>query len=106
MPSYLFVLEFNADLDGGRHRHITHEHRCILGASLTVIALCCDLRIYCLHTHTEEQKCIYNLLSVGLSVCVRALDHLGLLNGNDPVGHHGMVLHTRQQMAAGIPSSP
>lgn len=43
---------------------------------------------YCLHIHDEEQKCIYNLSSV----CVRALDYPGLLNGNDPVGHHGILV--------------
>jgi len=85
--------------------HIAHKRRCVLGALLTVIALCCDAGLLSTHghiqIHTEEQKCIYNLFSA----CVWALDYLGLLNSNDPVGHHRILVHTRQQMAAGIPSS-
>lgn len=50
-----------------------------------------------MHTLTEERKCINNL-----SVCALALRSLGLLNGNDPVGHHEVLVHARQQMVANI----
>lgn len=76
------------------HRHITHKHRC-------ACARCSQLSPYvvmwdcCMHTLTEEQKCINNL-----SVCALALRSLGLLNGNDPVGHHEVLVHARQQMVA------
>lgn len=76
------------------HRHITHKHRC-------ACARCSQLSPYvvmwdcCMHTLTEERKCINNL-----SVCALALRSLGLLNGNDPVGHHEVLVHARQQMVA------
>lgn len=56
---------------------------------------------FCTYIHSDKQKCIYNLSSV----CFLALDCLGLLNCNDPVGHHGKLVCTRQQMASGIPSN-
>lgn len=103
--SYLREMRTMDQVTWWSHHHIAHKHRCILGALLTVIALCCDAGLWSTHAHiqihTEEQKCIYNLFSF----CFWALDYLGLLNCNDPLGHHEFLVHTRQQMAAGIPSS-
>lgn len=74
--------------------HITHRNWC----TLFTVVLCCDQGWLCTHahiqTHTEDYKCIYNLSVFGSRVS-RAV------NGNDPVGHHGIMVHTRQQMLLG-----
>lgn len=75
-PNYLFILEWNAHVYSGSVIH-------------TCTTFCCDTAL--LSTHTQIQ--IHWRTKVHLqSVSVWALRCLELLNSNDPLSHHGILV--------------